>query len=306
MVDKKPSEKEANLLIAELINSKTPSGNKTKFTVACEEYVESKRNVLSPRTVREYKLNPKRLPEWFTELQIKDITQLEVQKCINELAEDLSPKTVRTLHGFISAVLKASKSDLVLTTTLPQKVKKEPYIPTKEEVKKILEYTKENNPMFYVPIYLASYGLRRSEILALTIEDIDDDNIVHINKALVENEDNQWIVKTTKTTESTRTVPINKELADYIRKQGYIYQGGAQSISNYLSRTEEELGLQKFSLHKLRHYFASQLLAAGVPMIDVQALGGWENDTTLKEVYAHAMKSRTNEDRRRLINQALE
>ena len=306
LFDTKPSEREATLALADLINTKAPDGSKKKFKTACEEYVKAKEHVLSPRTVREYKRYPNRLPEWFCDFQVSNITQNEVQICINELAADKKPKTVRDIHGFISGVLKMYKPELKLKTTLPKKLKEEPYIPTKEEVKKILEYTKENDPMFYVPIYLATYGLRRSEILALTLKDIDKDNVVHINKALVENDNNEWIIKTTKTTESTRTVPINKELANYIRQQGYVYKGGAQSISNYLARVEKELNIKPFSLHKLRHYFASQLLSVGVPMEDVQALGGWNGDTTLKEVYAHAMKSRTIEERRALIANALE
>lgn len=70
-------------------------------------------------------------------------------------------------------------------TTLPKKVKKDPYIPSDDNVRKILDYAKDTEYAF--PLFLACYGLRRSEICALTPDDIEED-ILHINKALVMDE----------------------------------------------------------------------------------------------------------------------
>lgn len=293
----KPTHKEAIQLMAEKIDIADKCTDKTSFANCAKEYVEMKKNVLSPRSVREYKLYPARLPSWFIEMPISKIEQADVQRCINELAIDKSPKTVRSLHGFISAVLKSKRKDLVLDTTLPQKVKKDLYIPSKSDVKELLTYTADKQPMFYVPIALASScGLRRSEILALTVDDIQDGEI-YVHSALVEDEDGEWVNKTTKTTSSTRRVPIPKDIEDAIKEQGYVYRGGAQSISNFMKRAQNELQMEEFSLHKLRHFFASQLLTNGVPMKDVQALGGWETDAVLKEVYAHSMQTKTKDDR---------
>lgn len=300
-IDHKPTQKEATLILAKLMEADVSATIKGTFKDAATKYIDAKKNVLSPRSVREYRLYIDRLPAWFVDLPSIDVGQLEVQRCVNELALNKSPKTVRCLHGFISAVMGLVKPSMKLSTTLPQKVKNEPYIPTEEEVKKLLQYTDRVSPMFYVPIALAASGLRRSEILALTIDDLSDRDIISINKATVEDEEGEWIDKTTKTTASTRTVPISPDLANRIREQGYIYKGAPQSISNFMKRAEEALGMPEFSIHKLRHFYASVLLANGVSMKDVQALGGWETDATLKEVYAHAMKART-EDAKREIN----
>lgn len=297
VVPYKPTQKDALILLSEKMSRVPVKADRRSFEVACNDYIDAKKNVLSPRSVREYKLYINRLPKWFIDENLNDITQETVQRCVNELSSHLAPKTVRSLHGFISSVLGLYRADLRLSTTLPQKVKNEPYIPTQEDVKRILEFTMQNQPKFYVPIALASScGLRRSEILALQVDDIYDGEI-HIHSALVEDEDGKWVTKTTKTTLSTRSVPISPDLEKYIREQGYVYRGGTSSISRYLVRVEHILGIEEFSIHKLRHFFASQLLSNGVPMKDVQALGGWETDTTLKEVYAHAMKTRTKEGR---------
>lgn len=49
--------------------------------------------------------------------------------------------------------------------------------------------------------------MRRSEICALTLDDIEGDAL-HIRKAIVLNENNEWVIKTTKTTEGTRDIVI--------------------------------------------------------------------------------------------------
>lgn len=58
-----------------------------------------------------------------------DITALDVQKEINRYSVGHSPKTVYNFHGFISPILGMFRPNLKLNTTLPQKVKNEPYIP---------------------------------------------------------------------------------------------------------------------------------------------------------------------------------
>ena len=107
------------------------------------------------------------------------------------MSKKCSPKSVSNHHGFISAVLNVFSPNLKLNTTLPQKSKNEPYIPSDDDVKRILEYA--SGSKYEIPIVLACYGLRRSEICALTPEDLDGD-VVTINKALVQDENKEWIV----------------------------------------------------------------------------------------------------------------
>ena len=261
----RPTRKEALQILADKVSEFQPTkkNGRLLFKGAAQKYIESKESVLSPRTTREYKLYIERLPEWFVNMTFYDITQNDVQTCINELSRDKSPKTVRCLHGFISAVLGQFRADIKLNTTLPMLKKKEAYIPSEEDITRILEYTKANYPHFFVPIVLGCFSLRRSEICALEVSDIDDDNMCHINKALVQSEDGSWVVKGTKTVGSARVIPIPSEVCDIIRKQGYVYKGGPQSIANYLTRAQNTLGIPHFSLHKTRHYCASKLLDLG-------------------------------------------
>lgn len=293
--DRKPTQKDALLAMAKKLEEVKESRKPMTFAEAAAGYVDMKRNVLSPRTVKEYIEIGSRLPDWFKKLNLSDITQLDLNRLVNEFSRDKSPKTVRNYHGFVSAVLGTYRPDMKIYTKLPQKVKNEPYTPSREDVKRILEASKGTK--FEIPITLACYGMRRSEICALTIEDVEGD-VVHINKALVIDSDRNWVIKTTKTTESTRDIIIPEELAEKIREQGYVYKGAPNTINDFLIRTERDLGIPHFSLHKLRHYFASEMSALGVPEADILRMGGWETDHVMKSVYRHSMMEREEQAKR--------
>lgn len=282
----KPTQKEAMLAMAKELEKTQQKFKSMTFQAAGEEYIESKRNVLSPSTIRLYKILTNKLSDDFSLMNIHDISAMDIQAEINRLAKGHSPKTVRNYHGFISAVLGAFRPDMKIYTTLPQKTKNEPYIPSDEDVRKILESAKGTE--YEVPIILACYGLRRSEICALTPDDIDGDT-VRVCKAKVLGENEEWVTKATKTTSSTREIIIPRETAEMIRRQGYVYRVHPGMISKYLKNTQDRLGIPRFSLHKLRHYFASRMSALGVPEADILKMGGWETDHVMKSVYRHSM-----------------
>lgn len=287
--DYKPAQKEAMQAMAAELDKVQGKHDSLTFKAAGEKYIENKRNVLSPSTIRDYVTIMRQIPDTFLEKNIYDITAFDVQAEINRLAQKCGPKTVRNHHGFISAVLSVFYPDLKLHTTLPQKVKNEPYIPSDEDVRRILEYVKSTE--YEIPIMLACYEMRRSEICALTLEDLDGD-IIHINKAKVLNENKEWIVKTTKTTASTRDIVIPPKIADKIREQGYIFKGHPGQITKYLHTAQTQLNIPPFTLHKLRHYFASKMSAMNVPEEDIMRFGGWETDYVMKGVYRHAMEDK--------------
>lgn len=293
--DYKPTQKEAMIAMADELQKIQKKRESMNFKAAGEEYIEAKRNVLSPTTIKGYKSAMKTISKEFQDINIHDITALDIQTEINRLSKDRSPKTVRNYHGFISAVLGTFCPNLKIYTTLPQKVKFEPYIPSDEDVRKILECAKDT--AYEIPIILACYGLRRSEICALTLNDIDGD-VVNICKAKVLGEGEEWVTKTTKTTSSTREIIIPAEIADKIREQGYVYNMHPNRISKYLKKTQDKLGIPRFSLHKLRHYFASKMSALGVPEADIMRMGGWETDHVMKSVYRHSMMEKEEKAKR--------
>lgn len=291
----KPTQKEAIQLMANELDKAQGRHERMTFENAAREYIESRHNVLSPSTIQGYEAILRTLPQSFLEKNVHDITSMDVQIEINRISGKHSPKTVRNRHGFLSAVLGMFCPELKLNTTLPQKIKHEPYIPTDEDVKRILDYAR--NTRYEIPLVLACYGMRRSEICALTPADIAGD-VVTINKAKVQNENKEWVIKTTKTTASTREIIIPMDIADKIREQGHVYNGYPGKITDFLTTAQKKLDIPHFSIHKLRHYFASKMSSMNVPEADIMKFGGWETDYVMKGVYRHAMEDKNRKAQR--------
>lgn len=292
ITDYKPSQKEALQLIAAKLDKVRPSAPKMSFLEAAKEYINVKKNVLSPSSVNGYLSILRNLSDYFKLLNINDISDIDIQKEINSYSANRSPKTVRNAHGFISAVLGMFRPDLNITTTLPQKLKKDEYIPSDEDVKRILQAAKGTN--YEIPIILATFGLRRSEICALTLDDLEG-NILKINKALVQNSERKWVVKSTKTTAGTREIYLPDYVVNLIKERNEIYSGCPNNIVHFLHRTQSALNIPRFSLHKLRHYYASMSHSLGIPDSYIMASGGWKSDNILKSVYRHALDDKKEE-----------
>lgn len=286
--DHKPTKHEAEEALAKKMikAGERPNGELT-FAQASQLYVESKRNVLSPSTIRDYVRYPERLPKWFAEKEIDSITQLDINKVVNELAAKRSPKTIRNYHGFISAILSTFRPGMRIYTTLPQKYEQVIYKPTDEDIRRIL--AELEGTMFYIPVILSIYGFRRSEILGLTPDCING-NKVYIHRAKVLGEDNVLTEKKTKTAAGTRYIKIPMKIADMIREQGYVYNGAPNSIVVKLEAVEKKLGIPKFSLHKLRHYFASSTEGVANDKIR-QDMGGWKTKDVMDQIYNYSKEN---------------
>lgn len=293
--DHKPTEAEVMLKFSEKVNTVIDKNHIT-FETAAKEYCKLKKNVISPTTYREYSNTCDRLSKNFINLYIDQITALNIQHEVNTLSADKKPKTVKNYYNFIVSVIRMYNEDFKVKVKLPEGSKKEPYIPTDSEIKKLFKYAKsESNGMFYVPIVLASYGMRRSEICALTPSDIKD-NIVHINKAKVLDVDKNWIIKDyPKNETSIRQIPIPAEIAAEIDKQGYVYEGHPNSISKFIEKFCDTNNIEHFTIHKLRHYFCSRLSAENIDVETIISLSGHKTDYVMKNIYRHSISSKVHE-----------
>lgn len=268
---------------------------------AYARYIESKSNVLSPSTIREYKGCANRCLQELMHLKVKDLTQEEVQIAINHMAIDHSPKSVRNAHGLLSSVLSIYYPELQLHTRLPQKEKNVIAIPTEDEVNALLKASEGKH--LHRAILLGAVGtLRRSEICALTKADVFDNGVM-VNKAMVMDENKKYVIKTTKTTAGTRFVELPKYVIDELRAVpgDRIYPYVPATLTNkFIELTQKTLG-RRFRFHDLRHYSASVLHAMGVPDLYIMQRGGWDSRETLDRVYQHVLSDEQKKFNKKII-----
>lgn len=290
-LDHKPKQDEARALMDEVIGKRKVTD--MTFLEASESYIASRENILSPSTIAGYEAILRRLPEYLKREKIADINQQMIQAYVNESSITHSPKTVHNEHGFISAVLTYFYPDLRISTRLPKKRPNEPHIPSEGDIRKVLDCLSDK---YTIPFKLSMYGLRRSEICALTMDDIHG-NQVDISKGMVLDKNNKWIIKDMpKTSESFRTIFIDGKLADEIAEKGLPELNPSQ-LSNGIRYGIKKSGVEKFSLHKMRHYFASYASALGIPEADILKMGGWRTDHVMKSHYRHSLKHKESSEK---------
>ena len=245
------------------------------------EYVAENEERLSPSTVRSYngmiRMIEERTPRIVSK-RLSAITEQDVSDIVRPLR---TLKTKRNYANFIHAC--TGKSAGKLTGVSSKRV----HVPTELEVKGLLQIFR--NTELEVPIMLAAYGgLRRGEICALRMSDIDGD-FVHVSKAVVRDQSGAWVTKDPKTASSVRSVLLPHFVIERIQAQGYITHLLPSQVSNRFWKRQRNLGIPPYCFHSLRHFHASYLHYLNIPDAYIQKRGGWANASTLQNIYRHAL-----------------
>lgn len=293
-ISHKPSDREADLIMNTLIMRK--SVEKGTFQFYSERYINIKENVLSPSTIYCYKRILKYISDDFKRKDINDITVADIQAEVNTYSLNHSPKSTRNYFALISAIFKTFKPTMIINITLPQKIKNEPYIPSEEDVNRILEAAKDSK--YELTLYLCCLGLRKSEIIALTDADYED-GVLHIQSARVY-DGADYVKKTTKTTMSNRYIACPEYVRMLIERDGLHFDFHINSFDQWLTRLQRNLGIPHFSPHKFRHYFASKMLTV-TDSRTVQELGGWSSNYTMQRVYTHSLNAKNIEKQKEML-----
>ena len=309
-VDFKPTKKQAEQIIQDHIAEKKrmdPRNSEASFSVCAKSRIESVGGVLSPSTLNEYSRLLKYLEDHYSDFAakpVRSITSDDIQKVISSYSkgrddvaavriDHRSAKSVRNMYGFIRSVMSVYAPSVSINVVLPDIQRKERHIPTDEEAAAVFAAVKGSK--YEIPILLAALGMRRSEICGASIEDLDGCTLyIHRSKVMIEG--GRWTVKDYgKTPSSTRYIDIPQSLADKIRETGRIFDGDPETISKYLAKIQDQLGIERFTLHALRHFYASSAVTLGVSLKYIQRAGGWKTDSVLKNIYAHAQKDKQKE-----------
>lgn len=148
-------------------------------------------------------------------------------------------------------------------------------------------------------IVAAGAGLRISELAGLRVRDVDFlRREIHVREQAATNEGHAPL----KSESAARTVPVPQAVLDAIaeqlaetprgpdqtiwaREDGRLHN--RNSIGRALQRVIDLHELPAVTMHDFRHFYASALIAAGVPVTGVQAALGHASAATTLRVYAH-------------------
>ena len=291
-----PTKAEANRLAAEFQANKQNQSQPQNVTVgeAIEKYISIKTNVLSPRTLREYKRYVKQY-EPIKNIRIGSLETRDLQNYANELSRTKSSKTVRNLFGLLMSSIQLY-TDRNFKITFPPKAVIERHIPTDTDVNMLIENA---NPRLKLAIILGSQGMRRGEIASLKFKDIlRDFNAVYIHSDMILDDNNEWVYKETpKTSKSVRRLDLPKEIIEMLGTgddEDYVLGILPSTITSDFINLRNKFGL-KCRFHDLRHYSASILHALGLPDAYIMERNGWSSDRTMKEIYRHMLSDKANE-----------
>jgi integrase len=258
---------------------------------AIERYINDRRAVLSPSTICGYEAIRRSRFQSVMQKHIGDISNW--QKIVNDEALLCSPKTLKSAYSLVRSVLREcgiTASAVKLPQVIPAP---RPWL-TAEQIKVFVQAVKD--APCAIGALLALCSLRRSEILALTWENIDLlNNCIHVYGSAVVDERNTLVFKkTNKNTASRRTVPIMipelRHLLEAIpidQRSGSIIKCSPNTLWAQINSVCAANNLPQVGVHGLRHSFASLAYHLRLSEREAMLIGGWSDTQTMHNIYTH-------------------
>lgn len=267
---------------------------KKPLNEAIDSYIESKSSILSPSTIRGYRIMQRNAYDSILKMPLDELDTIKLQMWANKNAVKYSAKSINNQFGLLTAVM-TQNGLTVPKIDLKPKTKTVYVIPDMEQIKTIIKIVKGKN--IEVPILLALLlGLRQSEIKALQWKNYNSDKkTLSIKGAIVPNEDNIYVhKKENKSYASSRTLDVPDYLCNVLNKKSkgrkesdYISEMLPNSILKSFHTLCESANLPPFKIHALRHANASIMLLNGVSDKYAMERLGQSTPSMIKNVYQH-------------------
>ena len=264
--------------------------------------------------------------------QASKITRMDVQEWVNDMSEEVSPKTVRNVYGLARQIFAwAVRMDLIRfspceNVVLPRADRKEARFLSEEEFATLYEIVMRDAPLKYRAAFvLAAFGgLRKGEVLGLLWEDLDLEAgkyFVRSNRMHADGGGDYIDTPKTKTSVRGGVLPevALRTLREYKTAQedaqaayGDRWQGGEyvishedgtpvqpQALAGWVRRfREDHPEAPVFSMHALRHTHASMLRHVGADLDEIQKRLGHSDKQTTSRIYVHLFEDYAETDKR--------
>ena len=182
--------------------------------------------------------------------------------------------------------------------------KSEKRVYTPEQTTLVLEYCKQAEYGLQIHMLL-SYGMSRSEFLAITIDDVDFDNLtVSINKGAVRTK-GAMLVSAPKNQHRNRLIAISEDTAKWIKSEcrhkyianpfndtvltayrfELLYYAFMNDMHEYY--LTQGIDMPVLNPHELRHTRATLWVNEGRNLFAIAEMLGWSDLSMLRKVYGH-------------------
>lgn len=286
----------------------------TTLAQAAEAWLEGARaglirnrsgDVYKPAAWRSYDaaLRLRVLPE-LGRVKLSEITRHDLQDLVDGLlAEGLNASTIGVTLNPVRAIYKRAlaRGEIAVNPTtgleMPAVRGGRDRIASPEECAKLLDaLPPADRPLWACAMYA---GLRRGELMALRIEDIDlAAGVIHVRRGW-DTIEGEIATKSGR----DRRVPISAVLRDYLDEhllglgwtEGLVFGVSASSPFTGTPTTERaarawaKAGLDRITMHECRHTFASLMIAAGVNAKALSTYCGHANISITMDRYGHMM-----------------
>lgn len=309
----------ARELEQEIVNKSLNNLSMMKTTDYMDKWLEINKPLLSPTTVKGYKMYIEHhFKPAFGNMKVNQVTDMHIKQYIADKISTLSPTTVRkhffTLSKIFYDALKVKSPCIGIKP--PKNSEYKATIPTEEEFKQIYNVFKAISLEDEIIILLAGWcGLRRGEIFALKLNDIDEKKgTIRIDEAMaLEEEGYKFDLKLPKSANGIRTIVVPDYLMELLKVQKKVIKKPEEDVIDLDKQKDENILLFKQNphsftkkyakivketklpdnnklpqvrFHDLRHYHASLLYKNNVP--DLYAAERLGHDIwVLKKIYQH-------------------
>lgn len=257
----------------------------------------------------------------FKDVGLGRIRRSHVEAWVKSMDSSLAPGTVKTRFNNVRNVLRAAVRDRMIASdpsegvVLPRQRRREAAmkIPTVEEVSAVLDAGSED---FHLYLSLCAFaGLRLGEAAAVQVGDVDFLRRILRVRRQVQRAGGKNVEIRPPKYNSERDIYLPDDLLNALsthiaRKEltgnpeRWLFTGEGNTnpphqntVGTTWRRTCARAKVTGYTLHDLRHFFASALIAAGCDVVTVQRAMGHASATTTLRTYAHLWP--TAEDRTR-------
>ena len=297
-------------------------GTSTTFEQLCIQWLALAENDLSPTTLRRYKnLLSKRILPALGSRRVNSIRTVDLDRLYLGLSNDvgLAPATVRQAHAVIRRAFRQAvrwgwiATNPATNATPPRLVRVDLSPPNVDQVGKLLQQASTDDPDLGRFLHVAaSTGARRGEICALRWRNLDaklntltiERSIIEIPGGIAEKDTKNHANRRMALDPGTLNV-LEEQRRDALKRAA---QSGAKltdesfifsrepdglipwipgNVTRRFQSLRRALGYDSMRLHDLRHFTATRLMAAGVPVRTVSGRLGHANPSTTLSVYSH-------------------